>query len=172
MTRTRRAMFALLFLVLKISSVFSSVINTDIQRLEGKIRFLEVRVADLVKHVSVLNQYCSLLGAEVCGPCICRDDPRTPKKYYCDCQHLPAKRDCLEFHQQGAKVDGIYLINQLNLKTIQVFCDQTTDGGGWTIIQRRADGLQNFDRDWDSYKNGFGYLQHEHWLGNQNIHTL
>ena len=25
---------------------------------------------------------------------------------------------------------------------------------------------------WQDYKNGFGYLQHEHWLGNQNIHTL
>ena len=44
--------------------------------------------------------------------------------------------------------------------------------GGWTVIQRRVDGTTNFFRNWQAYKQGFGQLHHEHWLGNDNIYLL
>ncbi|GFN94670.1 tenascin-r [Plakobranchus ocellatus] len=50
-------------------------------------------------------------------------------------------------------------------------CDTTTDGGGWIVIQRRMTGNVNFYRDWASYKKGFGSLDDEFWLGNENIYT-
>jgi hypothetical protein len=31
-------------------------------------------------------------------------------------------------------------------------------GGGWTVIQRRAEGLMDFKRPWEDYINGFGHL--------------
>ena len=107
-----------------------------------------------------------------CGPCICKDDDRILKKYYCDCQNLQAKRDCLEYKQLGIKISGIYKIHQNISKIIQVYCDQDNDGGGWSMIQRRIDGSVSFSRDWNNYKLGFGQLQNEFWLGNENIFTL
>ena len=84
---------------------------------------------------------------------------RLLKKYYCDSQNLQPKRDCLEHKQVDRKVNGVYKINQNTLKIIQVHCDQTTDGGGWKIFQRRTDGSIDFFRDWEQ---GSGNLQNEY----------
>lgn len=46
------------------------------------------------------------------------------------------------------------------------------DGGGWTVIQRRRVGLTSFDRDWKQYKNGFGTIRGDFWLGNEHIFRM
>ncbi|XP_072017888.1 ficolin-2-like [Amphiura filiformis] len=47
-----------------------------------------------------------------------------------------------------------------------------TDGGGWTVFQRRVNGSEDFFRNWADYRAGFGDLAIEHWLGNDNIYAL
>ena len=66
----------------------------------------------------------------------------------------------------------MYKINPDGLGEFEVFCDQYTAGGGWTVFQKRQDGSVDFFRGWNDYKHGFGNLNGEFWLGLDKIHRL
>uniref|UniRef100_A0A1A8H7Z5 Angiopoietin-like 4 n=1 Tax=Nothobranchius korthausae TaxID=1143690 RepID=A0A1A8H7Z5_9TELE len=80
-------------------------------------------------------------------------------------------QDCHGLFMRGQKVSGVYTIQPEGSQPFSVLC-QMTQEGGWTIIQKRLDGSQNFNQLWESYKNGFGSLNGEFWLGLDNIHSL
>ena len=51
-------------------------------------------------------------------------------------------------------------------------CDTVTDGGGWIVIQRRETGNTDFYRNWTDYKQGFGSLDDDFWIGNDRLHAI
>ncbi|KAI8493499.1 Fibrinogen C domain-containing protein 1 [Branchiostoma belcheri] len=69
---------------------------------------------------------------------------------------------------------GVYMVcPRDNLGGFNVFCDMDTDGGGWTLFQRRQNGSVDFYRGWADYKTGFpSNLNGEFWLGNDNLYRL
>ncbi|XP_053414735.1 ficolin-2 [Nycticebus coucang] len=81
-------------------------------------------------------------------------------------------RTCQDLLSLGHFLSGWHTIYLPDCRPLTVFCDMDTDGGGWTVFQRRADGSVDFYRDWDAYKRGFGSQLGEFWLGNDNIHAL
>ena len=52
------------------------------------------------------------------------------------------------------------------------YCDTTTDGGGWLVIQRMNSGAENFHRVWNDYEKGFGHLLGQLWYGLRALHCL
>ncbi|NWX96880.1 FBCDB protein, partial [Nothoprocta ornata] len=89
------------------------------------------------------------------------------------CSNGSRPRDCFDIYASGQQEDGIYSIFPIHFPSgFQVYCDMSTDGGGWTVFQRREDGSVNFFRGWQAYRDGFGKLTGEHWLGLQRLHVL
>lgn len=82
-------------------------------------------------------------------------------------------KDCQHALDDGYSVSGMYLLKPENAnKLLQAWCDMRHDPGGWTVILRRQDGSVNFFRNWDTYKQGFGNIDGEYWLGLENIYWL
>ncbi|KAJ8035664.1 Fibroleukin [Holothuria leucospilota] len=85
-------------------------------------------------------------------------------------------RDCHEVFEQCSThtASGVYLIKPDGYdKAFEVYCDNQTDGGGWTVFQRRSvDNFVKFKRSFSEHRKGFGFLSGELWLGNEKLSFL
>ncbi|XP_050092890.1 ficolin-1-like [Anopheles aquasalis] len=85
----------------------------------------------------------------------------TDPEIYTSCQDTPIK------------VSGVYSIRVKNdSEPIKVYCEMEKFRGGWIVLQHRFDGSVDFYRDWVEYREGFGDLNSEFWLGLEHVHQL
>ncbi|XP_054876168.1 microfibril-associated glycoprotein 4-like [Poeciliopsis prolifica] len=82
--------------------------------------------------------------------------------------------DCDDIYNKDNNLtSGVYIIYPSgSTSAIQAYCDMDSEGGRWTVFQRRMDGSVNFYRPWAEYKRGFGNAAGEYWLGLDNIREL
>ena len=85
---------------------------------------------------------------------------------------------CLGYNNNNynVKSSGVYTIANfcgVKCSNTKVYCDTSSGGGGWTVIQRRKDGSVEFkNRDWVEYEDGFGNLDGEFWIGLRSMNCL
>ncbi|XP_070785045.1 angiopoietin-related protein 5-like isoform X2 [Enoplosus armatus] len=81
--------------------------------------------------------------------------------------------DCTQIKALSPQASsGVYVIQPPGVKTpFKVHCEMRPDGG-WTVFQRRSGGAVYFNRKWAAYKNGFGNLTQDHWLGLKKVFSL
>ncbi|XP_071770314.1 fibrinogen-like protein 1 [Centroberyx gerrardi] len=139
----------------------SDICREEVVRLREQEKLLKSRVQKqeiLLHRLQLLNQ-----------PQPGKDKPRPDQTQ--DTQHP----DCSQLFSSGSKSSGFYSIKPHGSPSpVTVYCDMT-EGGGWTVVQRRTDGTERFNRSWAEYKDGFGDMESESgefWLGNDNLHYI
>ncbi|XP_074493667.1 tenascin isoform X3 [Sebastes fasciatus] len=83
-------------------------------------------------------------------------------------------RDCSQALLNGDTSSDLYTIylGGDESQPVQVYCDMSTDGGGWIVFLRRQSGRLEFFRNWKNYTAGFGDMNDEFWLGLSNMHKI
>ena len=123
-------------------------------RAEESVSRLTARLDGLGVLLAAQQSRLDALAAQLAGR---RSEPAR------DCSDLPASTP-----------SGVHLLHpglDSSLPPVPAFCDMETDGGGWTVIQRRADisPRQEFYLGWAAYREGFGELHAEFWWGLEHL---
>ncbi|XP_040278075.1 fibrinogen-like protein 1-like protein [Bufo bufo] len=84
---------------------------------------------------------------------------------------LEFPKDCSEIPRY--KDSGVYVIRPTGLHPLIVYCDMTTESGGWIVIQRNSFNSEiTWDESWTTYKYGFGNVEKDYWLGLEYLHHI
>ena len=73
---------------------------------------------------------------------------------------------------EGNRINKVYTTWLNGLTPANIYCDMSTDTGGWNVIQRRTDQTVDFHKTWNEYKQGFGTRTGNFWEGLDVIHHL
>lgn len=80
----------------------------------------------------------------------------------------PSESSCLSV----TDASKILNIKVPHIEPFLVPCDGIIAGPGWTVIQRRVDNTVDFNRKWDEYKNGFGDLNGNLFIGLEKLYRM
>ena len=73
----------------------------------------------------------------------------------CNVSHFSLLLHLMEIDCRQVTSSGVnFILPRGSNQVLKAFCDQETSGGGWTLIQRRSDGKQDFNLNWAAYKSG------------------
>ncbi|KAI5614932.1 fibroleukin precursor, partial [Silurus asotus] len=133
--------------------------QNKMNKMSNSLKNAHTQIKDMKENVKQLSENCN--GCKTACPQV-----NAPL-------HILAPKDCSDLGVLKQMKNGVYNITpDIRNKSFEVFCEMESNGGGWTVVQQRINGGVNFNRTWNEYKNGFGDLRGEFWLGNDRLHLL
>ncbi|KAH8300032.1 hypothetical protein KR044_008746, partial [Drosophila immigrans] len=109
---------------------------------------------------------------------VCRNEVRQLNKLHESCKaeikkiekraHNTIPSNCIAYE----KYPGVHEIKIDSVDPFKVLCDSQLAGPGWIVIQQRIGGSRNFNRDLAAYREGFGSMESDFFLGLEKIHLL
>ncbi|EAT36260.1 AAEL011633-PA [Aedes aegypti] len=88
-------------------------------------------------------------------------------------KQLPTMKSYEDCTKVLVNTSGKYIIHPQNFpEPFEAYCAQEVFEGGWLVVQYRFDGSVDFYRNWTEYRNGFGTLDGEFWIGLEKLHRL
>lgn len=149
-----------------IKETVDTVFPSNIRVLQGVLDKIKLKIQKLEKAIHAQSEVC-----------------KEPCKTKCPIPVVSGK-ECEDIFRRGGTDSQMYMVHPDTFyPPYKVFCDQTTQNGGWLLIQNRLDGSVDFGRRWDDYRRGFGNVAFdsgkghcetpsEYWLGNDRISYL
>merc|ERR1719431_723210 len=185
----------------KIKDTIAVVTENDqlIQELEGEVATITAKINKIDLDLTNLHSFCKV-GKNCAKKCFFE-----PELFG------GIKKDCAEYYHdsfwlrngnpsewQSMPQSGVYIIQPNNrLKPKYVYCDQKTDGGGWTLMQHKGisnatmwdkynaptDNPEepnkyqaNWAQNYKAYENGFGWVscngETDYWMGLEYMSAL
>jgi len=201
-TKKTRSMDKMQLIQQTIGEVVDTVQDNErlIAQLDGEIGNIEAEISTVELELTNLHQFCKV-GKDCAKQCYFGPEDFGGKPL----------RDCAEYYNHnfwskpsnptewyGKPQSGVYLIQpRPDLKPKMVYCDQKTDGGGWTVIQHKGisnsslweqysapiddpDAPNQYQANWaqpmSGYKNGFGWVscngEADYWMGLDYMNAL
>ncbi|KAH9525807.1 Ryncolin-1 [Bulinus truncatus] len=113
---------------------------------------------------SVTFPFLALLAALMLVQCS-TDDKEVESESKCS---TPKNIEC----RRGLKSKQQYVYVNSKKYDARFLCDTKTDNGGWIVIQRRFYKTTSFKQNWAAYREGFGPICGDYWLGNEKIFQI
>lgn len=123
--------------------------------------------SDLNELQELINEYEVQVPAAPVESRILRTPPTEPRATTSVVAINDTPRNCLD-----QKHGQLRIRIASDMDPFYVSCDQKVRNGGWIVIAYRFDGSEEFNRDWQAYKSGFGALNSEFFIGLDKLHVL
>ncbi|EDW65338.2 angiopoietin-related protein 7 [Drosophila virilis] len=156
--------------------------NVKVQELENSLRNKDQQIAELQAEVKRMLNQRSALGLQVDASEMQIEQKQSEiKNLQSELHEVQAQLS--EYRMQVDRLQStnchwfgnssdIHKIRAPGIDPFEVLCDSRLAGPGWTVIQRRIDGSENFYRNWSDYRVGFGSLQGEFFIGMEKLYRL
>ncbi|XP_028667561.2 fibroleukin [Erpetoichthys calabaricus] len=154
--------------------------GNDLKEIQSKLKKMSISLKNTKNQINILQSSSQEMNEKKVEEIV--NNVLQNKLENCphDCPFMSALKDirvfytdCSDRYSNQEVKNGIYLVTpDRHNSSFNASCDMESFGGGWTVIQRRVNGDVSFNRTWKEYKDGFGDLRGDFWLGNDKIHLL